>query len=458
MFRIVTSLSLFALALFPTLSHAETGPGSGGGGNVIRCADSVELLDYYEAREMQNVAINLGGPELTVQQKVELAIQRASVHDTQLTTDLRELAKEFFRYSAWITGADLPPIADSNHILIPRGCDVVQTAIQKERRFVGESIYYINKELWDRMSRDHQAGLVLHEILYRRARINGATDSVGARYFNSMLASEDRIRNLTLKEFVSLLKSTLVGRLTLTSQPFIRFRGNLIVPVSFWPNGTLQSGLFASADAPVMIQGNPYNVQIATGNERSGWNFSLFENGTFSVVSLNGNENSAPLYISFKDEKGSVTQARVKVEKTYVELGTDGSLILADLVDFKRGTYGIIEILVDEKTREARYAKLTEDSKRISTNHPKVKFLDFNENVYCSKESGFTYRHSITMVGERTWKMAPGLKVDLAGTAAEERLKSSDFTGPLLRGYWQYCGKPKASPDTHKGSFGRREF
>ena len=114
--------------------------------------------------------------------------------------------------SAFISGADLVPVDDSNHIVVPHGCAVVQIALQKEPNFPIEKRYTINKDLWDLLPPMQQAGLMIHELLYTQALGAGARDSVGVRYLNALLSS-GKIADTTLFAFVDIARKVPLRRI-----------------------------------------------------------------------------------------------------------------------------------------------------------------------------------------------------------------------------------------------------
>jgi hypothetical protein len=180
----------FLLVMF-AVQKLQAGDKILNGGNVIVCGNSIELLDYYEAR--------LSGKQL----QFDSGLNTYSEKLNQLFDRWKNVApKRMALYSEWLTGFEseagiysgikIPDILDTGSIAIPSGCVMTPVAFQRrdEDIFPGEKRYVINKDLWDQMNQDQKAGLVLHELIYREAIKNAHSTSLPTRYFNSFLATE----------------------------------------------------------------------------------------------------------------------------------------------------------------------------------------------------------------------------------------------------------------------------
>ncbi len=181
----------------------------GNGGDVVVCRENgvitkVTMLDYYEAEKMRGTKINLGGPELSVDEKLQIALER-----------LKRLSPDRFRlYSDWLSTFDdekaelenitLVDISDSDHIVLENGCTVEQIVIQHEPRFPEDKRYTINRDLLRYMDNDNLAGLKLHEVSYREGLQHHHTNSISARYFNALISS-DRLERMSQENFTKLM-------------------------------------------------------------------------------------------------------------------------------------------------------------------------------------------------------------------------------------------------------------
>lgn len=165
----------------------------GNGGNVIRCQSnnqvSFELLDYYEGRQLWQMPPDMGSPELSVEEKAEIALQRLKNVEPIRIRNYQAKVKNFYADAAMVAGGELTKIDDTSHLILPAGCALYQMVIQREPELPGEKRYTINKDVWDQLNNDTKAGLILHEIIYGDAIRAGQTNSRTARHFNAYLAS-----------------------------------------------------------------------------------------------------------------------------------------------------------------------------------------------------------------------------------------------------------------------------
>ena len=114
----------------------------GNGGDVVVCRDvqkqitSIELLDYYEARELRQIQINtipLSSQMASSEAIKALVIQTLDRLET-LNPNRRDKYKiyldTFFDEALFVKGKTLTDIPDSSHLFLPLGCQIEQIAIQ----------------------------------------------------------------------------------------------------------------------------------------------------------------------------------------------------------------------------------------------------------------------------------------------------------------------------------------
>lgn len=176
--------------------YKQGGMDSGGGHSVV-CRDglgqivSAELYDYFEATKLRH--LELVFPEGSLAAKVSSLLDRIPKTDKDRHYRYKGEASAFLDGSskvAFVRGARLPYFDDANGVLLPPpGCAIEQLAIQRYPEISGDPEFVINGDIWDRMPDNDRAGLILHEIIYRDAREEKATNSQRARYFNSLLAT-----------------------------------------------------------------------------------------------------------------------------------------------------------------------------------------------------------------------------------------------------------------------------
>ena len=184
----------FMLALLTTL-HAHAGIEVGNGGDAIVCRDSghqitsAELFDYYEARVLEDVSVDLGPASLSVEEKLEIAFRRLERFSPYRAAAARQTASSFYANTRFVRG-DLSDVPDSGNVVTPEGCAIEQIAIQQEPTNPRRKRFTINEIIWEKLDNSSKAGLILHEILYLEARRYDLQDSVGTRFFNSSLAAD----------------------------------------------------------------------------------------------------------------------------------------------------------------------------------------------------------------------------------------------------------------------------
>lgn len=187
---------VFFFAFMLLLTAVETSHAGvrdiGNGGDAVVCfkkdsagnqvIQSVELLDYYEARTIFNWPVDLGemtAPDSDGTEMALRAVERMSQRHPQTAYFYRKRIAEFFNDARIEYGIDLHEIDDANvtvttdykleknYLYLPKGCKLVQLAIRRDKSKVPDKkTFSINGELWDRMSPLHRAGLILHEIMY----------------------------------------------------------------------------------------------------------------------------------------------------------------------------------------------------------------------------------------------------------------------------------------------------
>jgi hypothetical protein len=187
----MTGIKAFVLLLFVGYAPgvARAGDVVRNGGDVVICGESVRLLDYYEA-EAEGEALDLPSDNdpLEVARAVLYALRSVDFDRAE-------------RYLGWIEGfageraevrfveESLPDIYDAGRIVqVPEGCTIRQVALQMEPSNGDVIRYLIDRRLWERLSIDDRAGLVLHEIVLREARLASSPDTRTTRALNVLLA------------------------------------------------------------------------------------------------------------------------------------------------------------------------------------------------------------------------------------------------------------------------------
>ena len=215
------------LFLFLTSSSFLMANEKGNGGDAVVCYDtnnritSVELLDFYEAKKKGRIrSLDLGDQSLTVNEKVKYVLKKLERINPSRAKKYELWLEEFFSEDLLDWSEKLVNIDDTGALGIPENCEVEQVAVQEKPLFKGDKRYVIRKKLWDLMSKDHKAGLVLHELIYREASeikicIKNGYESFSCyqphqsskkvRYFNSMISSENKLNNISDRDYHQLI-------------------------------------------------------------------------------------------------------------------------------------------------------------------------------------------------------------------------------------------------------------
>ncbi|MGE3757745.1 MAG: hypothetical protein AB7H97_08315 [Pseudobdellovibrionaceae bacterium] len=191
-----------------------SGSETGNGGGVVVCRNAstgaiekVELLDFYEARVLRNLKINMGAVGDSFQIKVEKTRQKLAKVSPLRAAKYKNMFSKFSSEAVFIPDAELTYIDDAANVVVPVGCKKEQASILNEPEFPGDPRYTISKDLWDRMDNDSKAGLILHEIIYQEGLTFEHVNSKPTRYILGLLAST-AIDNLNPEQFAKIVLSS----------------------------------------------------------------------------------------------------------------------------------------------------------------------------------------------------------------------------------------------------------
>ena len=216
----------------------------GNGGDAVVCRNSTgqiissELLDYYEAREIRKINIDTGPANDSVDTKLNLVLSQLKRFDVPRAEQYKKYL-DLFAMESKILDADLVDIPDSEHVSVPKNCRIEQAAIFKEPIIEGDPKYFISKEIWDALDATNRAGLILHEVIYRTFKEDGAVNSIKARYFHSMLASKE-IETWELGHYLALLKKLQMNFAKDTLE-YLDYRF-VVSSLEFFQNGKIRGG------------------------------------------------------------------------------------------------------------------------------------------------------------------------------------------------------------------------
>lgn len=185
-----SKLLIGACFLTSFLTYAGDKGGNGGGGVV--CPDSVELYDFYEGRSpiIHNIKTWQPDARITRDEYLKLAMNRIKNQLPWIYSGVTSRLDKILSIpdDQLLLPVEIPLTGDADIPFIKKGCQYQQVANWNER--IGRLI--INKDLFDRMSSMDQAGLLIHEALYKEAResLNRSSNSDEVRKLVAKIFSE----------------------------------------------------------------------------------------------------------------------------------------------------------------------------------------------------------------------------------------------------------------------------
>ena len=169
------------------MSLAHGGNEVGNGGDVIVCKDNkVMLLDYHEAKDY-GFDINLKEDDVGYRPVLLNIISEFKKIDSKLADQYLKRLNEIDIEINFKESVDLVDIPDSYHVSLPKSCELKQVAIRLKEMRNGKQ-FVIDKDLWRKLDTGHQAGLILHEIIYEHFLFLGEKNSKKARYMNGLIS------------------------------------------------------------------------------------------------------------------------------------------------------------------------------------------------------------------------------------------------------------------------------
>lgn len=257
----------------PMLFHG--GQDIGNGGDVIACANGeVMFLDHWEGKTQYQFSY----PEVEGQSYLEILENRLahwSTKDPDLVEWLLEKAAQFEDEALFLKNVDLADIPDSEHIAVPKGCEIKQAVVFKRKTLPGERTFTLSKDLWDQLDEEHRGFLVLHEILYLYANEKLHTNSIKVRYLNALLQSKEG-HDLSFPEYIMRLDA--VSYLSLPVDRHFVHKGLQARRVHV-EGGKI---LFCTAEGQT-YEAFPFSKPVGIHNQNCSW---LQDNGNFQQMMI----------------------------------------------------------------------------------------------------------------------------------------------------------------------------
>jgi hypothetical protein len=194
---------IFLIVMLMASAAFAGGDLEGNGGDAVYCpaTDKYTILDIVEASR-NKLSVSLGDPSLSPEDKVKLAAKRLEKHIPNLAAWIYYRLDNFFDEASIEKDITLIDIPDSNHVSLPKGCDLVQVAVFEDLGIPHRNVYTIDKNIWDKLDNDNKAVLILHEIIYR---LSGQKNSIRSRYLNGLVFSDFFNSNLTVSELQDII-------------------------------------------------------------------------------------------------------------------------------------------------------------------------------------------------------------------------------------------------------------
>jgi len=233
----VLGVLLFGTAI-PMFAQAQ-GTHSGGGGNILKCLENGQvhwyLMDLWEAKAKGQV-IELGGPNLSLEEKIEYAKARYAKKDPvraeayadealKMLKDIREIeagekkikrlvimqgplkdtedGNEKYHFKSLYNGEE--PVGDE--------CAKGQLVEQEQPISPVDPFYTVDPRYWHQLDNDpdQQVATLFHEAIFKEFRSRGVLSSEAARDLNGLIMS-GTLDSLTLRQYVEMIWKEGLGK------------------------------------------------------------------------------------------------------------------------------------------------------------------------------------------------------------------------------------------------------
>lgn len=151
------------------LSASAMAGDKGNGGNVIVCKDptgsvrSAEVLDLYEGRVLYGYFYSESRiPHLIQSRRYAEELTKIIGIEWPFHRNIYSALEGIIKNLKFLPrGTGLKPIDDSNEIVVPKGCEVVQTI-----NYLNDENIYVDSDVWMLLSDTQKTALLLHEAVY----------------------------------------------------------------------------------------------------------------------------------------------------------------------------------------------------------------------------------------------------------------------------------------------------
>ncbi|WP_373999041.1 hypothetical protein [Bdellovibrio bacteriovorus] len=198
--KVVMTLMLTTLLFRPASAQqlAPLGNEIGNGGGMLHCHNNygefyAQFFDEYEAEDRYRYGIKhaaIGSKNLM---EISLAyLRRLESLDADLFAKASAYLRDFNNEALYLAHEYVLTVPDIGFGFIPKNCSYVQLVVQKNPTYPHDQRYWISYDDWKLLNSQQQAMVLVHEVLFRRARELTAnlTSSEGLRHFVALIISD----------------------------------------------------------------------------------------------------------------------------------------------------------------------------------------------------------------------------------------------------------------------------
>lgn len=196
---------------------------------------SKQLYDFYEAELLWSIRPYFGPNNLTVAEKVDLALARIKELSPLRYERFKLRADNFMRFHYFSPNVYFPT-PPSEPLVLLNDCQAQVMAAMTYNETNRVSKFIINRTRWNQLSKDHQAGFIVHALIFEEAYIeHGHEDSRHTRNFTVELAA-NRFQTDSHRKFIEKLIHLDIG---LIEWDHLVFKQMELDPYSSLLRGTL---------------------------------------------------------------------------------------------------------------------------------------------------------------------------------------------------------------------------
>ncbi|MNK83311.1 hypothetical protein D3C87_1031170 [compost metagenome] len=173
------------------------------------------------------------------------------------------------------------------------GCERQQAVVQFKNPNINGFRYFVDANIWNKLDEQNKAALALHEFIYREglSDANDFTNSLGVRYFNSVLHSS-LMKDLSLQKYIETLQKVGLQAADAHGYPIQLHNGRnsgdpRVNTISFWNQNQVAFAPIPAAFVMPTTNGKKaaYRCRIQPGMERE-HEIGFYENGIAHYILL----------------------------------------------------------------------------------------------------------------------------------------------------------------------------